>query len=117
MKTGKYKELQRLDIKRAIRFLLENYSLQDRFVTASAFASGASQQAALERGQRVTEIFQTVHSCIFDPERWGAGKSVTWQVSTPKFASKQSVCRFFSCATRCAYICNAQNISKRLKIT
>ena len=31
-------ELQRLNIKRAISFMLDNYSLRDRFVTASAFA-------------------------------------------------------------------------------
>ena len=34
--SGKYKELQRLDVKRAIKFMLNNYELQDRFVAASA---------------------------------------------------------------------------------
>jgi predicted ATP-grasp superfamily ATP-dependent carboligase len=53
--TGKYKELQRLNIKRAIRFMLDNYSLRDRFVAASAYAPAKSQQQVLSAAQRAVE--------------------------------------------------------------
>jgi len=44
--TGKYKELQRLNIKRAIRMMVDNSSLQDRMVTATAFISMDDQTKA-----------------------------------------------------------------------
>ena len=53
--TGKYKELQRLNIKRAVSFMLENYDLRDRFVTASAFAPLGEQQRATEYAQTAVE--------------------------------------------------------------
>ena len=55
VKTGKYKELQRLNIKRAVNFMLENYSLRDRFVTASAFAPLEQQQQATDYAQTAVE--------------------------------------------------------------
>jgi len=53
--TGKYKELQRLNIKRAVKFMLDNYSLRDRFVTASAFAPLEQQQQATDYAQTAVE--------------------------------------------------------------
>ncbi len=38
IKTGKYRELQRLDIKRAVGMMLENYDLRSRFNRASSAA-------------------------------------------------------------------------------
>jgi hypothetical protein len=55
VKTGKYKELQRLNVKRAINFMLDNYALRDRFVLASAFAPADQQQVALTSAQRAVE--------------------------------------------------------------
>jgi len=55
IETGKYKELQRLNIKRAVKFMLDNYSLRDRFVTASAYASASEQQDALQFAQTAVE--------------------------------------------------------------
>ena len=55
IKTGKFKELQRLNIKRAISFMLDNYELRDRFVTASAFAPLSQQQQATEYAQTAVE--------------------------------------------------------------
>ena len=48
VKTGKYKELQRLNIKRAITFMLDNYDLRDRFVAASAFAPLEQQHVMVQ---------------------------------------------------------------------
>ena len=55
VQTGKYKELQRLNVKRAISFMLDNYDLRDRFVTASAFAPLSQQQQATEYAQTAVE--------------------------------------------------------------
>jgi len=46
--TGKYKELQRLNIKRAIGMMIDNYDLAGRFVRASAFAPSDKLNAATQ---------------------------------------------------------------------
>ena len=53
--TGKYKELQRLNVKRAVKFMLDNYSLQDRFIAASTFAPLDQQQLATSYAQSSVE--------------------------------------------------------------
>lgn len=53
--TGKYKELQRLNIKRAINMMVDNYDLRDRFVRASAYAPIGQQQQALSYGNTAVE--------------------------------------------------------------
>ena len=55
VKTGKYKELQRLNIKRAIAMMVDNYDLRDRFVRASAYAPTDQQQQALSYGNTAVE--------------------------------------------------------------
>jgi len=55
IKTGKYKELQRLNIKRAIKFMLDNYALRDRFVSASGYAPVDEQQEAFQYAQSAVE--------------------------------------------------------------
>ena len=55
VRTGKYKELQRLNIKRAISFMLDNYELRDRFVRASAYAPADKQQPSLSYAQTAVE--------------------------------------------------------------
>ena len=46
IKTGKYKELQRLDVKRAIKFMLNNYALQDRMIASITYIDYDRQQEA-----------------------------------------------------------------------
>mmetsp|Transcript_89465 Transcript_89465/g.164119 ORF Transcript_89465/g.164119 Transcript_89465/m.164119 type:complete len:343 (-) Transcript_89465:173-1201(-) len=60
--TGKYKTLQRLNVKLAIRFMLDNYKLQDRFNEASQFAvaedvpdKAVKQQMALNAGRKCVD--------------------------------------------------------------
>ncbi|KAL3905236.1 MAG: hypothetical protein SGPRY_010984, partial [Prymnesium sp.] len=55
IKTGKYRELQRLNIKRAIKFMLDNYSLNERFVKAASFAPASQVVAATQYGQAAVE--------------------------------------------------------------
>jgi len=53
--TGKYKELQRLNIKRAVSFILDNYALRDRFVAASVWLPNEQQGDALAYAGRAVE--------------------------------------------------------------
>jgi len=55
IKTGKYKEIQRLNVKRAIKFMIDNYSLNERFVKASSFAPAMQVATAGQYGQAAVE--------------------------------------------------------------
>lgn len=55
IKTGKFKELQRLNVKRAIGMMIENYDLRDRFVRASAYAPADRVSDATIYGNTATE--------------------------------------------------------------
>lgn len=49
IKTGKFKDVQRANVKLAVRFIVENYKLNDSFVAASAYLDG--NQKRVEAGQ------------------------------------------------------------------
>merc|ERR1712032_1747520 len=53
--TGKYKELQRLNIKRAIGMMVDNYDLAGRFIRASAFAPSDKTNIATQYGNTAVE--------------------------------------------------------------
>jgi len=55
IKTGKYKEVQRLNVKRAIKFMLDNYALNERFVKAASFAPSGQVMTAGQYGQNAVE--------------------------------------------------------------
>jgi len=55
VKTGKYRDLQRLNIKRGVKMMIDNYDLEGRFVRASAFAPGDKVQTATSYGQTAVE--------------------------------------------------------------
>jgi len=55
IRTGKFRELQRLDVKRAIGMMIENYDLRDRFVRASAYAPSDRVSDATVYGNTATE--------------------------------------------------------------
>jgi hypothetical protein len=61
IKTGKFKDVQRSNIKLAIRFMVENYRLNDAFVAASTYLDGTSRRlAASQIGQSVTQNLYTI---------------------------------------------------------
>jgi len=60
VKTGKYKELQRLNIKRAVGMMIDNYDIRDRFVRASGFARGGDVNSATMYGNTCTESLQQI---------------------------------------------------------
>ena len=55
IQTGKYKDLQRLNIKRAVGMMLENSDLQGRFVAATAYAPPSKVTQATEYGNQAVE--------------------------------------------------------------
>ena len=60
IKTGKYKEVQRLNVKRAIKFMLDNYALNERFVKAASFAPSSQVMTAGQYGQNAVESLTQV---------------------------------------------------------
>ena len=58
--TGKYKELQRLNVKRAIRYMLDNYSLEERFNRAAAFAPREKVASATAYGANAAEALNQI---------------------------------------------------------
>eukprot|EP00965_Chrysotila_dentata_P056887 1887589-Pleurochrysis_carterae.AAC.1 len=55
VKTGKYRELQRLNVKRAVGMMIDNYDLSGRFVRASAVAPRDKANAAASFGNTAVE--------------------------------------------------------------
>jgi len=53
--TGKYRDLQRLSVKRAIGMMIDNSDLQSRFVSASSYAELSELQTAVEYGNTAVE--------------------------------------------------------------
>ena len=50
IRTGKFKDIQRANIKLAVKFMVENYRLADTLVAAAAYIEGGNDRR-LEAGQ------------------------------------------------------------------
>lgn len=62
IKTGKFKDMQRANVKLAIKFMVQNYRLSDCVVGASSFLKGGNSQqmAAIDTGQMAVQNLQTI---------------------------------------------------------
>jgi hypothetical protein len=61
IKNGKFKDAQRANIKLAVRFMVENYRLNDAFVAASTYLDGANRRLeASQLGQSATQNLVTI---------------------------------------------------------
>lgn len=58
--SGKFKDLQRADVKLAVKFMLTNYRLSDNFIRASAYLQGNKQIQAGNVGTRVVQNLITI---------------------------------------------------------
>ena len=60
--SGQFKDVQRANVKLAVRFLLQNYKLSDNVIvsTAKLIADSSKRQAATEAGQRAVENLYTI---------------------------------------------------------
>jgi len=60
--TGKFKDVQRANVKLAVKFMLENYRLQDAFVAASGYLDG--NQRRVEAGQVGQAAVQNLYTIL-----------------------------------------------------
>lgn len=62
IKSGKFKDVQRANVKLAVKFMIDNYRLNDAFVGASVYLDGGSQRRvdAGQVGQRSVQNLYTI---------------------------------------------------------
>lgn len=62
IKSGKFKDMQRANVKLAVKFMVQNYRLSDCVVGASTFLKGGNSQqmAAIDTGQMAVQNLQTI---------------------------------------------------------
>ncbi len=60
IKSGKFKDVQRANVKLAVKFMLDNYRLNDNFIAASAFLAGDRKIKAVDIGQNTVQNLQTI---------------------------------------------------------
>ena len=60
IKSGKFKDVQRANVKLAVRFMLDNYRLNDNFISASAFLVGDRKIKAADIGQSTVQNLITI---------------------------------------------------------
>ena len=59
--TGKFKDVQRANVKLAVKFMVQNYRLADAIVSAAAYLKGnALQMKAIDVGQTAVQNLQTI---------------------------------------------------------
>jgi len=59
IKSGKFKDIQRANVKLAVKFMVQNYKLGDAVVGASAYLGGNSMKA-IDVGQTAVQNLQTI---------------------------------------------------------
>ena len=62
IKSGKFKDVQRANVKLAVKFMINNYRLNDAFVTASAYLE--SNDRRLEAGQVGQAVVQNLYTIL-----------------------------------------------------
>ena len=60
IKSGKFKDIQRANVKLAVRFMIQNYRLGDAVVGASAYLSGGNQMKAIDAGNAAVQNLATI---------------------------------------------------------
>lgn len=60
IKSGKFKDVQRANVKLAVKFMVDNYRLNDNFIAASAFLTGDRRIKAGDIGQSVVQNLYTI---------------------------------------------------------
>jgi len=62
IKSGKFKDMQRANVKLAVKFMVQNYRLSDSVVGASTFLSGGNSQQmrAIDTGQMAVQNLVTI---------------------------------------------------------
>lgn len=58
--SGKFKDVQRANVKLAVKFMVKNYKLSDTFIQASAYLNGNKRVQAGEIGQSAVQTLYTI---------------------------------------------------------
>lgn len=62
IRSGKFKDVQRANVKLAVKFMVDNYRLNDAFVAASAYLDGNAKR--VEAGQVGTTAVQNLYTIL-----------------------------------------------------
>jgi hypothetical protein len=60
IQSGKFKDVQRANVKLACRYMLQNYRLADNFNAAATYLEGSKRYQATDAGQAVVQALQTI---------------------------------------------------------
>ena len=60
IKSGKFKDVQRANVKLAVKFMVDNYRLNDNFIAASAYLEGDKRLKAGDVGTNVVQNLYTI---------------------------------------------------------
>lgn len=60
IKSGKFKDVQRANVKLAVKFMVDNYRLNDNFIAASAYLEGDKRLKAGDIGTNVVQNLYTI---------------------------------------------------------
>jgi hypothetical protein len=60
IKSGKFKDFQRANVKLAVKFMIENYKLNDAFLAASNYLDNNKRMAAVNTGQTAVQDLYTI---------------------------------------------------------
>lgn len=58
--TGKFKDVQRANVKLAVKFMIQNYRLNDNLIAASAYLEGSKRIQAGDIGQQAVQSLFTI---------------------------------------------------------
>jgi len=60
IKSGRFKDVQRANVKLAVKFMAENYRLNDNFIAAGAYLVGDRKSKAFDVGTNVVQNLYTI---------------------------------------------------------
>ena len=83
IKSGKFKDVQRANVKLAVKFIINNYRLNDAFVTASAYLD--SNDRRVEAGQVGQAVVQNLYTIL---EYFDSSDVQNIKVSTTTYAKR-----------------------------
>jgi len=60
IKSGRFKDVQRANVKLAVKFMVDNYRLNDNFIAAGAYLVGDRKNKAFDVGTNVVQNLYTI---------------------------------------------------------
>lgn len=86
IKSGKFKDVQRANVKLAVRFMIDNYRLNDAFVAASSYLDGNNKR--IEAGQVGQSAVQNLYTIL---EYFDSSDIENIKVGSSSIAGKEEI--------------------------